>query len=531
MSASDIPDIRRHMERLAAEGVDVVRVIYPDLIGTDRARDVLLDHLPAACAHGLAFCRAVYHTSPQGDVVPVAGGVDAGLPDVCVRPDLSTLTVLPWEPGVATCLGEVTDPATSAPAPESPRDLLRSVLARCAEHGLRPVVGPELEYFLLEPAPCAPTGWRRSPETTGAVYTAGLRADPDNHLLRTLRLLRDLRIGVTNGNHEFDGGQYEINLTHSGALDAADRAFRFKAAVKELARGEGRLATFMAKPFGDAGGSGFHLHLSCEDLGGDLGGDAGGSAGGSAGGGVGGSAGGSAGEGVGGSAGEDVGGGAGEGVGGGAGEGVGGGAGEGVGGGAGEGVGGGAGGGAGGANVFDDPAGAYGLSATARHAVAGVLAHAPALAALANPTVNSYKRFGPDTLAPWLIDWGLDNRSAMLRIPPERGSGARLELRLGDASANPYLLIAGTLAAALLGVRAGEEPPAPLEGYGYDTARSALLPPTLSAALDALEADTALIELLGKGFTTAYLTYKRNEVARFQRHVTDWEFTEYAYHL
>ncbi|MFI1565431.1 glutamine synthetase family protein [Streptomyces sp. NPDC020490] len=451
MSASDTPDIRRHMERLAAEGVDVVRVVYPDLIGTDRARDVLLDHLPSACGHGLAFCRAVYHTTPQGNVVPVAGGLDAGLPDVHVRPDLSTLTVLPWEPGVATCLGEVTDPATSAPAPESPRDLLRAVLARCSEQGLRPVVGPELEYFLLEPAPGTPTGWRRSPEITGAVYTAGLRSDPDNHLLRVLRLLRDLRIGVTSGNHEFDGGQYEINLTHSDALDAADRAFRFKAAVKELARKEGSMATFMAKPFGDAGGSGFHLHLSCDD--------------------------------------------------------------------------------AEGRNAFDDPAGAHGLSATARHAIAGILAHAPALAALANPTVNSYKRFGPDTLAPWLIDWGLDNRSAMIRIPPERGAGARLELRLGDASANPYLLIAGTIAAALLGVRAGEEPPAPLEGYGYDTARSALLPQTLSAALDALEADTDLTDLLGKDFTTSFLTYKRDELERFGRHVTDWEFTEYAYHL
>jgi glutamine synthetase len=451
VSAHDTPDIRRHIERLIADGIDVVRVIYPDLIGTDRARDVLVDHLPSACEHGLAFCRAVYHTTPQGDVVPVPGGLDAGLPDVCVRPDLTTLSALPWEPGVATCLGEVTDPATSGPAAESPRDLLRAVLARCAAQGLRPVVGPELEYFLLEPAPHSPTGWRRAPEVSGAVYTAGLRADPGNHLLRTLRLLRDLGLGVVTGNHEFDGGQYEINLTHSEALDAADRAFRFKAAVKELARKEGNLATFMAKPFGDAGGSGFHLHLSCQDEEGD--------------------------------------------------------------------------------NAFDDPTGAHGLSATARHAVAGILAHAPALTALANPTVNSYKRFGPDTLAPWLIDWGLDNRSAMVRIPPERGSGARLELRLGDASANPYLIVAGTVAAAVLGVQAGLEPPAPLEGYGYDTARSAVLPKDLPAALDALEADTALTELLGKGFTTSYLSYKRNEVERFQRHVTDWEFTEYAYHL
>ncbi|MCH0564573.1 MULTISPECIES: glutamine synthetase family protein [unclassified Streptomyces] len=450
MSASDTPDIRQHMERLAAEGIDVVRVVYPDLIGTDRARDVLLDHLPSAVDHGLAFCKAVYHTTPQGDVAQVAGGLDAGLPDIAVRPDLETLATLPWEPGVATCLGEVTDPATGGPAAESPRDLLRSVLARCQEHGLRPVVGPELEYFLLEPAPGTPTGWRRAPETTGAVYTAGLRADPENHLLRTLRQLRDLGLGVIAGNHEFDGGQYEINLTHSDALDAADRAFRFKAAVKELARKEGNLATFMAKPFTDAGGSGFHLHFSCV--------------------------------------------------------------------------------GADGHNTFGDPAGAHGLSATARHALAGILAHAPALAALANPTINSYKRFGPDTLAPWLIDWGLDNRSALVRIPPERGPGARLELRLGDASANPYLVIAGTIAAALLGIRAGEEPPAPLEGYGYDTARSALLPMNLPTALDALEADTALTDVLGKDFTTSFLGYKRDEVERFGRQVTDWEFTEYAYH-
>ncbi|MFF1299092.1 MULTISPECIES: glutamine synthetase family protein [unclassified Streptomyces] len=451
MSAHDTPSVRRHQDRLAAEGIDVVRVTYPDLIGTDRARDVLLDHLPSACEHGLAFCRAVYHTTPRGDVVAIQGGIDAGLPDISVRPDLSTLARVPWEPGVAWCLGDTTDPATGGPAAESPRDLLRSVLARCTDAGLSPVVGPELEYFLLEEDATAPNGWRRSPTVTGSVYTAGLRADPDNHLLRTLRQLRDLGIGVITGNHEFDGGQYEINLTHSDALDAADRAFRFKAAVKELARKEGKLATFMAKPFNDSGGSGFHLHFSCVD--------------------------------------------------------------------------------ADGRNVFDDPAGAFGLAGNARYAIAGILTHAPALAALLNPTVNSYKRFGPDTLAPWLINWGLDNRSAMVRIPPERGSGARLELRLGDAGANPYLAIAALTAAALLGVQEGKEPPAPLEGYGYDLEKSQVLPMNLTAALDALEADEALIELLGKDFTASFLAYKRDEAERFQRHVTDWEFAEYSYHL
>ncbi|WP_331766498.1 glutamine synthetase family protein [Embleya sp. NBC_00896] len=437
---------------LKDRGIDVVRVAYPDLIGTDRGRDVLVDHLSSVCAHGLAFCRAVFHTTPRGETVPVAGGVEAGLPDICVYPDLDTLVAIPWEPGVAWCLGETMDPATGRLAPEAPRSLLRDVLARMADEvGLRPVVGPELEYFLCEPDPAREGGWRRYGEAPGNVYVAGRRGDPDGHLLRTLRHLGALGIGATTGNHEYSSGQFEINLDHSDALDAADRAFRFKASVKELARLEGRLATFMAKPFNDEGGSGFHLHLSCVD--------------------------------------------------------------------------------ADGTNAFDDPDGAYGLSSAALHAIAGVLAHAPALAALLNPTVNSYKRFGPDTLAPWLIDWGLDNRSAMVRVPPERGAGARLEVRLGDASANPYLAMAGLLAAVHIGLRDKLTPPAPLEGYGYDTDKAPQLPATLTEALDAFEGDEAITELLGRQFADAFLTYKRDEVARFRRHVTDWEFTEYAYHL
>ena len=155
----------------------------------------------------------------------------------------------------------------------------------------------------------------------------------------------------------------------------------------------------------------------------------------------------------------------------------------------------------------------------------------PALAAVSNPTINSYKRFGPDTLAPWLIDWGLDNRSAMVRIPPERGTASRLELRLGDASANPYLAIAGLLAAAYLGIHDKLEPPAPLEGYGYDPSKAAKLPGDLASALDAFEADTKFGEILGPQFGNTFLTYKRNELERFSHWVTDWEFREYAYHL
>jgi glutamine synthetase len=279
----------------------------------------------------------------------------------------------------------------------------------------------------------------------------GRKGDPQGVALHMLRQLRDAELRVTAANHEFSPGQFEINLAHSELVDAADRAFRLKSAVQEIARQRGLLATFMAKPFNDEGGSGFHVHVSLAD--------------------------------------ESDG------------------------------------------NVFGDPDGADGLSAVARHAVGGVLRHAAALSALLNPTINSYKRFGPDTLAPWLIDWGLDNRSAMVRIPPERGPGARMEIRLGDASANPHLGLAAIGAAAYLGVQEKIEPPEKLEGYGYDPTRAQLLPVRLGAALDALAADTELTDVLGQYFVASFLAYKRNEIERFERYVTDWEFGEYAYHL
>jgi len=283
------------------------------------------------------------------------------------------------------------------------------------------------------------------------VYVVGRKGDPRGILLTMLRYMRDAALQVTAANHEFSPGQFEINLNHSPLVDAADRAFRMKSAVQEIARHEGMLATFMAKPFNDEGGSGFHLHVSLVD---------------------------------------DE-----------------------------------------GTNVFGDVDGDAGLSVTGRSAIAGVLAHAPALAAILNPTINSYKRFGPDTLAPWLIDWGLDNRSAMIRIPPERGGAARMEVRLGDATANPYLAMAAVAAAVYLGVRDELKPAAALQGYGYDPASAPMLPQTLGQALDALEADTELTSVLGEYFVGSFLAYKRNEIERFQRFVTDWEFREYAYHL
>src|SRR5262249_46363536 len=148
------------------------------------------------------------------------------------------------------------------------RGLLQRVAARYAERGLSPIVGPELEFFLLEKDPAAPGGLRRYVDELSRVYTVGPISDPRGIVLDMLYACDQLDLRVFAANHEFMNSQYEINIEHSAAVDAADRAFLLKTTVKELAARQGMVATFMGKPFNDQGGSGFHLHLSLADAGG-----------------------------------------------------------------------------------------------------------------------------------------------------------------------------------------------------------------------------------------------------------------------
>ena len=167
--------------------------------------------------------------------------------------------------------------------------------------------------------------------------------------------------------------------------------------------------------------------------------------------------------------------------------------------------------------------------------IAGILEHAPALVAFCNPTVNAYKRLGPDTMAPYRSNWGYDNRTTFVRIPPERGPGARIEVRIGDGAANPYIVIAVILAAALDGLTRQLEVPEPSEGWTYQDESRPALPMTFTESLDALKADTFLTGLLGEAFVTTYETLKRDEIRRYEeavedpatREVTQWELDEY----
>jgi glutamine synthetase len=188
-------------------------------------------------------------------------------------------------------------------------------------------------------------------------------------------------------------------------------------------------------------------------------------------------------------------------------------------------------------NLFtdeDDPRG-MGLSKLAYDFLGGVIEHAPALTALAAPSVNSYKRLvvgrslSGATWAPAHISYGPDNRSAMVRVP-----FGRLELRLPDSGANPYLITAALIAAGLDGVDRELDPGEPRRENLYDLSGEdlkekgiSLLPHTLNGACNALAADDVIRGALGEDFVGEFIEIKRREWDEYNRHVSDWEVEQY----
>jgi glutamine synthetase len=181
-----------------------------------------------------------------------------------------------------------------------------------------------------------------------------------------------------------------------------------------------------------------------------------------------------------------------------------------------------------GANVFADTADDQPLGNPAmRHWVAGLATHAAQLALLANPTVNSYKRIEDYSFAPTRVSWGLDNRNVAIRCIPGVGAGSRVEYRGGAADANPYLLAAAVLAAGMDGVERELELPPAAEKDTYADERLALLPRTLTAAVEAWEATSFARDTFGARFADDYAGLARYDAALYDAAITDWETQRY----
>ncbi|MGE5357819.1 MAG: type I glutamate--ammonia ligase [Bacteroidales bacterium] len=185
-------------------------------------------------------------------------------------------------------------------------------------------------------------------------------------------------------------------------------------------------------------------------------------------------------------------------------------------------------------NIFFDPNGRWQLSELCLNYIGGVLRHAKGFCAITNPLVNSYKRLVPGYEAPTNIAWSEKNRSPLVRVPAARGVGTRIELRMPDPSCNPYLALAVMLRCGLEGIEKKIDPGPPVNKNIYKMSHRERrhlkideLPGNLTQALDELEKDTLVREVLGEHIFQHFVEAKREEWFDYIKHVSPWEVDRY----
>jgi glutamine synthetase len=247
-----------------------VECVIPDMTGIARGKILPRDLFLAAGQMRLP--KSVLLNTVNGqqpDNGPYVGETD---PDMVCMPDVATVRIVPWaaEP-VAVVIHDCQD-FDGTPVQISPRAVLRRVTQLYADRGWRPVVAPEMEFYLVarqqnphEPLQ-PPIGRSGKPEAGRQSYSIDAVNDFDPFFLELSNFCVAHRLGVETLIHEAGAGQMEINFSHGDPMDLADRVFLFKRTVRETALRHGIFATFMAKPMEMEPGSAMHIHQSIVDV-------------------------------------------------------------------------------------------------------------------------------------------------------------------------------------------------------------------------------------------------------------------------
>ncbi|MFG6531295.1 MULTISPECIES: glutamine synthetase family protein [unclassified Sulfitobacter] len=421
-----------------------------DLNGTMRGKRVPADQVSKVVEGGLRLPLSIVGMDIWGEDVENSElvfetGDSDGLCDFTGRPLMPiTWTTRPTALAMLWMRQE-----NGKPFPGDPRRALAEVAARFKARGLTPVVATELEFYLFDPtedhpqAPCSPVTGKRL-DSDGA-----LSLDELQHFDEFLNEVYDAcelqGIPADAAISENGAGQFEINMRHvDDPLRAADDAVLFKRLVRGIARKHGFAATFMAKPYGDLAGSGFHVHFSLVD---------------------------------------------------------------------GNGV-----------NVFDN--GGEEGTALMLNAVAGLLATMQQNTLTFAPHENSYRRLLPGAHAPTNVAWGYENRTAAIRIPGGDPKARRIEHRVAGADANPYLVLTSILGGALLGIEQDMQPVAPITGDAY-TMKLDNLPLDWATAIDAFRKGPDVPGLFSARLQTMMVECKTQELRKFARQVTHFEYDTY----
>ena len=436
-----LPEAAR--DYIAGRRVDEVECIIGDIAGVARGKAMPASKFAKQSSFFLP--NSIFLQTITGEWADNPSGQFTE-PDMILIPDFSTATAAPWTADVTLQVIHDAQDQAGKPVPTAPRNVLRRIVELYNAEGWRPVVAPEMEFFLtarnLDPnMPVMP------PMGRSGRRAAGKQAYSMSAVDEYGKVIDDIYDFAEAQGFEIDGilqeggaGQVEINLAHGDPVRLADEIFFFKRLIREAALRHDCFATFMAKPIEGEPGSAMHIHHSVVDL-------------------------------------------------------------------------------KTGKNIFSDRKGAE--TQPFLHFIAGMQNHLPGAVALLAPYVNSYRRYVPDFAAPINLEWGRDNRTTGLRIPISGPEARRLENRLAGMDCNPYLGLAASLACGYLGLKEGRLPRDECTGDAYNIETD--LPYNLGDALDLLDEDKALQEVLGAEFCSVYDSVKRNEYKEFLQVISPWE--------
>jgi glutamine synthetase len=425
--------------RIESDDIDHVFVEFADVNGIARSKQLTADYFLDAWEDGITMNLLLLVQTPRNDVPEGSGyGAEVDYADGRLLAAPSTYQQLPWRDDAARVLADFHYQGQAVGG--APRVALQRVLGRLddAVPELDFYAGSELEFYLLQDGETdyEPATSHKHECVSWATEAVAPFYD------KLAEWAPEYGIDLHSLQHEHGAGQLEVLFEYGSVLEQADTTFDFRRLVKQTALLTDYQATFMAKPYGDREGSGYHLHVSAFDDDGE--------------------------------------------------------------------------------NAFA-PEGDEGLSERGRHFVGGLLEHADALAGLCTPNPNAFKRYDPDGFAPYAAAWGLDNRMTALRVP---NGVPRIENRIPSADANPYIVMAATLAAGLDGLQRELDPGEPWTGNPAGDAPT--LPQSMPEALSALQADDVLTDHLGDELVRAYTATKREELAAYRRTVTPWEREQYV---
>jgi glutamine synthetase len=404
--------------------------INGSIIGKRLPARFLLEHP----TDGTSVCRAPLTWDIQSEYFTTSkfAGFEYGAADMVLKPDYSTLREIPWRKGTAFVLADL-HIDTGELIPVAPRQVLKNVLSRLEKTGFTAKVGSEIEFYLVD--------GEKNPLFGGKeTYSIGKLGQYSGIVDQILENIEALGIPLEAVHTEYGPGQMELILEYSDALTNADNAVIARNAVKEIARKNGLYATFMALPWNDHSGSGFHLHQSLWSKDGK--------------------------------------------------------------------------------SVFADN------RETLLQYAAGILSGTSEFMALVCPTVNSYKRLSDMSFAPTRVGLGYDNRTVSTRLVGH-GKSTRIEQRTGAADANPYFLIAASIASGLYGLEKKLPAPAIIEGNGYYNENLEKMPRTLAQAAALFEKSQKALEYFGKEFVEIFSELINFDISVHNKTVSQWERDRY----